>query len=70
MKHRKNGSATTVATTIATVEAGRSRFGELPERIRPEDTFVSVPTATVSPERDTFSHEEWLARNVWCGTLL
>ncbi|SEM20424.1 hypothetical protein [Streptacidiphilus jiangxiensis] len=52
------------------VEAGRARFRTLPQRIRLEDTFVSVPASTPSPGRDSFDHDEWLARNAWCGSLL
>ncbi|GJF35119.1 hypothetical protein KNE206_78190 [Kitasatospora sp. NE20-6] len=63
MKPREDAPAPTAG-------AVRGRFSKLPERIRPESTFVSVPTAAAAPERDGFSHDEWLARNVWCGSLI
>jgi hypothetical protein len=48
----------------------RARFRTLPERIRLEDTFVSVPPAAPNPGLDTYSHDEWLTRNAWCGALI
>ncbi|RKE23602.1 hypothetical protein [Streptomyces sp. TLI_171] len=51
-------------------EARPGRYRRLPERTRPEDTFIAVPVRPADPERGAFSHDEWLARNVWCGTLL
>ncbi|WP_033216236.1 hypothetical protein [Kitasatospora phosalacinea] len=51
-------------------EAGPDRYRRLPERILSEDTFIAVPVRPADPGRDAFSHDEWLARNVWCGTLL
>jgi hypothetical protein len=50
------------------IAAGRARFRRLPERIRPEDTFVVVPVAP-APARDAYDHDAWLVRNVWCGSL-
>jgi hypothetical protein len=52
------------------IEAGRARFRTLPERIRSEDTFVSVPVTVPLPARDAFDNDVWLVRNVWCGSLL
>ncbi|MER6299541.1 hypothetical protein ABT247_08205 [Kitasatospora sp. NPDC001539] len=63
MKPRKDTSA-------PAPEPGRDRFRELPERIRPESTFVSVPTSTVDPGQGGFSHDDWLTRNTWCGSLI
>ncbi|MGW3241385.1 hypothetical protein [Streptomyces sp. NPDC001070] len=45
-------------------QARRARFGKLPERIRPEDTFAGAPATTPDPARDTFNPDEWLIRNV------
>ncbi|WP_042430939.1 hypothetical protein [Streptacidiphilus anmyonensis] len=52
------------------VEAGRARFRKLPERVAAEDMFISVPASTPDPGWDEFSHDEWLARNTWCGSLI
>jgi hypothetical protein len=54
----------------AEVAAARARFRTLPERIRPEDTFVSVPPAARTLGHDAYSHDEWLACNAWCGALI
>ncbi|MFD9125475.1 hypothetical protein, partial [Kitasatospora sp. NPDC059571] len=52
---------------VAEATDPRARFRTLPDRIRLEDTFVPVPTEARTPGRDTYSHDEWLARNLWCG---
>ena len=54
----------------AAVETRRDRFRNLPERIRTENTFISVPVTVPSLGRDGYHPDEWLARNVWCGSLL
>jgi hypothetical protein len=43
----------------------RARFGRLPERIRPEDTFQELPATAPDPAKDTYNADEWLTRNVW-----
>ncbi|MEU1506257.1 hypothetical protein [Kitasatospora sp. NPDC005748] len=63
MKSREHG-------TDDAAEAGRARFRTLPERIRPEQTSTSLPASPAGPARGSFSQDDWLARNVWCGTLL
>lgn len=45
-------------------EARHARFGRLPKRIRPEDTFAGTPATTPDPARDTYNPDEWLIRNV------
>lgn len=45
-------------------QSRRARFGKLPDRIRPEDTFVETPATPPAPDRDTFNPDEWLIRNV------
>jgi hypothetical protein len=42
----------------------RERFGRLPERIRPEDTFQELQAAPHDPARDDYNDDEWLIRNV------
>jgi hypothetical protein len=64
MTHRQTTDAD------VTVAEGRARFRKLPERIRPEDTFISVPVKTPTAGRDSYSHDEWLTHNAWCGSLL
>jgi hypothetical protein len=54
----------------AAVATGRARFRRLPERVRPEDTYISVPATAPAPGRDTYDHDEWLTRNAWCGGLI
>ncbi|MGJ5751743.1 hypothetical protein FB563_7349 [Streptomyces puniciscabiei] len=43
----------------------RTRFGSLPERIRPEDTVETRPATVPDPARDTYNPDEWLIR--YCG---
>ncbi|MEU1540365.1 hypothetical protein ABZ461_20050 [Actinacidiphila glaucinigra] len=45
-------------------QSRRARFGKLPDRIRPQDTFVETPATAPVPARDTFNPDEWLIRNV------
>ncbi|MEV6118332.1 hypothetical protein AB0L59_39155 [Streptomyces sp. NPDC052109] len=40
----------------------RTRFGSLPERIRPEDTVETKPATVPDPARDTYNPDEWLVR--------
>ncbi|MEY9968897.1 hypothetical protein ABIA33_006984 [Streptacidiphilus sp. MAP12-16] len=63
-RHRDNGEVDLA------VAAGRARFRKLPERIRPEDTFISTPIAVPRPARDAYDSDVWLVRNVWCGSVL
>ncbi|MEV6832963.1 hypothetical protein AB0N17_00245 [Streptomyces sp. NPDC051133] len=51
--------------TAEAAAARRSRFGTLPERIRPEDTVETRPATTPDPARDTYNPDEWLIR--YCG---
>ncbi|MFC9930346.1 hypothetical protein [Streptomyces sp. NPDC127190] len=46
-------------------EHRRSRFGTLPERIRPEDTVETRPATLPDPARNTYHPDEWLIR--YCG---
>jgi hypothetical protein len=66
MTHRHNGSA----ELDAAIAAGHDRFRKLPDRIAPADTFVSVPVTVHRPGRDGYHPDEWLTRNVSCGSLL
>ncbi|MFF7215626.1 hypothetical protein ACFZAU_34660 [Streptomyces sp. NPDC008238] len=45
-------------------QSRRARFGKLPDRIRPEDTFVETPATAPQPARDTYNPDEWLIRTV------
>ncbi|MGW3284691.1 hypothetical protein ACWDR3_08620 [Streptomyces sp. NPDC001002] len=45
-----------------TETARRTRFGSLPERIRPEDMTEETPATAPDPARDTYSSDEWLTR--------
>lgn len=50
-------------TTTDTVEAARqARFGQLPERIRPEDMVAAQPASVPDPARDSYNEDEWLVR--------
>ncbi|OLZ70289.1 hypothetical protein AV521_14125 [Streptomyces sp. IMTB 2501] len=40
----------------------RTRFGALPERIRPEDTVETKPATLPDPARDAYNPDEWLVR--------
>ncbi|MEU1404105.1 hypothetical protein ABZ471_17325 [Streptomyces sp. NPDC005728] len=39
-----------------------SRFGRLPERIRPQDMVETRPATLPDPARDRYSADEWLVR--------
>ncbi|GAB3966399.1 hypothetical protein GCM10028832_24420 [Streptomyces sparsus] len=39
-----------------------ARFGKLPERIPPEDTFPGVTVTEPDPARDAYDSDEWLIR--------
>lgn len=54
----------------AAIAAGPSRFRRLPERIRPQDTFISVPATAATQGQDGYDPDQWLVRMVWCGSLL
>lgn len=55
--------AKTEEQTTETVEAARqSRFGRLPERIRPEDMVVSQPASVPDPAKDSYNEDEWTVR--------
>ncbi|MFD9000321.1 hypothetical protein ACFV0T_04935 [Streptomyces sp. NPDC059582] len=40
----------------------RSRFGALPERIRPQDTVEERPAIAPDPARTAYDPDEWLVR--------
>lgn len=40
----------------------RARFGELPRRIRPEETVEERKATASDPARDTYNVHEWLVR--------
>lgn len=49
-------------TSDAAGTGRRARFGQLPERIRPEQMVEERPATVPDPARDSFSSDEWLAR--------
>ncbi|MEV5879883.1 hypothetical protein AB0L75_37860 [Streptomyces sp. NPDC052101] len=51
--------------TIDAAVLRRTRFGSLPERIRPQDTVETSPATKPDPDRDTYNPDEWLIR--YCG---
>ncbi|MER5547911.1 hypothetical protein ACWDBD_43470 [Streptomyces sp. NPDC001118] len=61
MTHRtESGKTSHEATDAAALR--RTRFGSLPERIRPEDTVETKPATVPDPARDTYNPDEWLVR--------
>ncbi|WP_199791356.1 hypothetical protein [Streptomyces sp. 142MFCol3.1] len=44
--------------------ARRTRFGELPRRIRVEEMVEERPAGAPDPAKDRYSAGEWLVR--WC----
>ncbi|WP_431962437.1 hypothetical protein [Actinacidiphila sp. bgisy160] len=56
--------AVKVVKVVRTADTGavarRTRFGTLPERVRPEDTTEVVPVVERYPSQDLYDHEKWL----------
>ncbi|WP_327698298.1 hypothetical protein [Streptomyces sp. NBC_00459] len=40
----------------------RARFGQLPERIRPEDMVAAQPASVPDPAKGAYNEDEWLVR--------
>ncbi|WP_405765596.1 hypothetical protein OG539_09285 [Actinacidiphila glaucinigra] len=49
-------------TPDAAATARRTRFGKLPERIRPEQMVQETPATPPDPARRVYSADEWLVR--------
>ncbi|MFF7678731.1 hypothetical protein [Actinacidiphila glaucinigra] len=49
-------------TPDAAVTARRTRFGKLPERIRPDQMVQETPATAPDPARRVYSADEWLVR--------
>ncbi|GHE08506.1 hypothetical protein [Streptomyces alanosinicus] len=60
MTHRTESGTPRETTDAATLR--RTRFGSLPERIRPEDTVETRPATVPDPARDIYNPDEWLVR--------
>ncbi|MEU7423185.1 MULTISPECIES: hypothetical protein [unclassified Streptomyces] len=46
----------------AAESARHTRFGTLPERVRPEDTVETRQALPRDPARDSYNPDEWLVR--------
>ncbi|MDW4906280.1 hypothetical protein RB628_13255 [Streptomyces sp. ADMS] len=58
----KSEATRTEAAPESAEAARHARFGQLPERIRPEDMVAAQPASVPDPAKDSYNEDEWTVR--------